>query len=263
MNRQQRRQKKQAEPKKATTAALDRLLLASSPERLSEDALLLSRLKLHSHLHTLQQQHEPACVRYMQHFLNHMRTMLLVQPRPPLDAWVVQAEAELAQSHTAAPRSFRWLKALVCRFDEDMGKTSAHLLLEANDHAAAVGVMGHILAIIHSPDRAADAIDRLLQGRTMAETAAEYGVGQQTIKAEVLELAHHLHRLSEPEGGNEAPATLTELRKHKQRLLDVLGNINNIARSAAGQIYDFHRLFGVSLIDIERLANLGKQKEAA
>ena len=86
MNRQQRRQKKQAEPKKATTAALDRLLLASSPERLSEDALLLSRLKLHSHLHTLQQQHEPACVRYMQHFLNHMRTMLLVQPRPPLSS---------------------------------------------------------------------------------------------------------------------------------------------------------------------------------
>ena len=198
MNRQQRRQKKQAEPKKATTAALDRLLLASSPERLSEDALLLSRLKLHSHLHTLQQQHEPACVRYMQHFLNHMRTMLLVQPRPPLDAWVVQAEAELAQSHTAVPRSFRWLKALVCRFDDDMAKTSAHLLLEANDHAAAVGVMGHILAIINAPDRAADAIGHLTKGQTLA----------------------------------------------------------------AARILEFHRLFGVSLIDINSLLQLGDRKAA-
>lgn len=242
MNRQQRRQKKQAEPKKATTAALDRLLLASSPERLSEDALLLSRLKLHSHLHTLQQQHEPACVRYMQHFLNHMRTMLLVQPRPPLDAWVVQAEAELAQSHTAAPRSFRWLKALVCRFDDDMAKTSAHLLLEANDHAAAVGVMGHILAIINAPDRAADAIGHLTKGQTLAATAAIFGTS--------------------PEGTATPPATLAELRKNKQQLNDVIGNINNIARSAAARILEFHRLFGVSLIDINSLLQLGDRQAA-
>ena len=122
----------------------------------------------------------------MQHFLNHMRTMLLVQPRPLLDAWVVQAEAELAQSHTAAPRSFRWLKALVCRFDDDMAKTSAHLLLEANAHAAAVGVMGHILAIINAPDRAADAIDHLTKGQTLAATAAIFGTSPQTIRAEAL-----------------------------------------------------------------------------
>ena len=137
-------------------------------------------------------------MRYMQHFLNHMRTMLLVQPRPPLDAWVVQAEAELAQSHTAAPRSFRWLKALVCRFDDDMAKTSAHLLLEANDHAAAVGVMGHILAIINAPDRAADAIGHLTKGQTLA----------------------------------------------------------------AARILEFHRLFGVSLIDINSLLQLGDRKAA-
>lgn len=262
MNRQQRRQKKQAEPKKATTAALDRLLLASSPERLSEDALLLSRLKLHSHLHTLQQQHEPACVRYMQHFLNHMRTMLLVQPRPPLNAWVVQAEAELAQSHTAAPRSFRWLKALVCRFDDDMAKTSAHLLLEANDHAAAVGVMGHILAIINAPDRAADAIGHLTKGQTLAATAAIFGTSPQTIRAEALEMAYHLHILANPEGTAAPPATLAELRKNKQQLNDVIGNINNIARGAAARVLEFHRLFGVSLIDINSLLQLGDRKAA-
>ena len=198
----------------------------------------------------------------MQHFLNHMRTMLLVQPRPPLDAWVVQAEAELAQSHTAASRSFRWLKALVCRFDDDMAKTSAHLLLEANDHAAAVGVMGHILAIINAPDRAADAIGHLTKGQTLAATAAIFGTSRQTIRAEALEMAYHLHILANPEGAATPPATLAELRKNKQQLNDVIGNINNIARSAAARILEFHRLFGVSLIDINSLLQLGDRKAA-
>ena len=198
----------------------------------------------------------------MQHFLNHMRTMLLVQPRPPLDAWVVQAEAELAQSHTAASRSFRWLKALVCRFDDDMAKTSAHLLLEANDHAAAVGVMGHILAIINAPDRAADAIGHLTKGQTLAATAAIFGTSPQTIRAEALEMAYHLHILANPEGTATPPATLAELRKNKQQLNDVISNINNIARSAAARILEFHRLFGVSLIDINSLLQLGDRKAA-
>lgn len=171
-------------------------------------------------------------------------------------------QAEPKKATTAAPRSFRWLKALVCRFDDDMAKTSAHLLLEANDHAAAVGVMGHILAIINAPDRAADAIGHLTKGQTLAVTAAIFGTSPQTIRAEALEMAYHLHILANPEGAATPPATLAELRKNKQQLNDVIGNINNIARSAAARILEFHRLFGVSLIDINSLLQLGDRKAA-
>ena len=45
-------------------------------------------------------------------------------------------------------------------------------------------------------------------------------------------------------------------------LNDVISNINNIARSAAARILEFHRLFGVSLIDINSLLQLGDRKAA-
>ena len=75
-------------------------------------------------------------------------------------------------------------------------------------------------------------------------------------------MAYHLHILANPEGTATPPATLAELRKNKQQLNDVISNINNIARSAAARILEFHRLFGVSLIDINSLLQLGDRQAA-
>lgn len=259
MNRLQRRQaERQAARKPGAPArtlrqphAQNRLLLLKNPQRLPETALLDSRIKLHLYLLQLKQEHDVDGVRYFQHFLDNIRTMCLLQERPKYKDAADKAQQELEASPQDGPRRFPWLSALVNSFDREMEHTSATLLVECNDHAAACGQLACIAVIIALPDYTAAALKQLLAGVTLKAAAEQAGAGQAELKKNCLIMLHQLHNLLWAEVDFARPWTLTAARRHKQIYLQAIDQLKSVAGQAAARVADFRRLFGVALVNLD------------
>lgn len=268
MNRLQRRQaERQATRKPGQPArtlrqphAQNRLLLLKNPQRLPETALLDSRIKLHLYLLQLKQEHDVDGVRYFQHFLDNIRTMCLLQERPKYKDAADKAQQELEASPQDGPRRFPWLSALVNSFDREMEHTSATLLVECNDHAAACGQLACIAVILALPDYTAAALKQLLTGGTLQAAAEQAGACQAELKRNCLIMLHQLHNLLWAEVDFERPWTLTAARKHKQIYLHAIEQLKSVAGQAAGHVENFRRLFGVSLVNLNAFIKEAKEQ---
>lgn len=259
MNRTQRRlaerQAKHKTPVRHARAphAQNRLLLLKNPQRLSDETLLDCRLKLHEHLYFLKQRHDAYDVHYFLHFLMAVRIMGILQEHPQLVQTASDAMQEIGNSESGE-RRFTKLTALVGLFDDEIGHTSATLLVECNNHAAACGQLTHISAIIGQADHVPNALRRLLSGDTLKAVAQDSGQSQSSLKAACIDLLFHLHAISWGSLNHPIPQTLTEARRHKGAYQTVLDRLKETASDAAGRVARFADLFGCALIDLESIA---------
>ncbi|OSI20432.1 hypothetical protein [Neisseria dumasiana] len=266
LNRAQRRaQAKQTAGKShaalKSVSAQNRLIMLGNTDRLSEDTRLDSLVKLYIMFDDIVTAHNDYAVLYLHHVIKHMRISGRLQKRPQYEDWADKATDELERS-AAGNRDFPWLKLLIHRMEDEIATTSAHLQLACNDHAAAVGILENMIAIIHQPEQADQILSDVCNGKTLKAAAAEAKTAEPKAREMMLDYAWHLSNLSA--GSIPYCRSVPEIKKHSSELLTVQSHLKSTAAQAAAAVRSFHQRFGVSLVDINKTAQmLDERAEAA
>ena len=265
MNRAQRRAQPKKLPAKSaaalkSVAAQNRLILLGNADRLSKEAQIDSSIKLNIMLDALITAHDDYAALYLRHAVKHIRISGLLQNRPHYAELADRAEAELDESNNGN-RNFPWLKRLVFLLDKEIETTSAHLQLECDDHAVACGVIENIVGIIELPEAAEGLFSAVAGGQALKNAATEAGIPEPQARKMLLDYTRFINNLSA--GDIPACRTVTDIKKYGKSLRELQGRLKQAASDAAAAICQFHRRFGVSLLNIDGLAETFSQRRKA
>ena len=239
----------------------NKLLLLKDPQRFTEQEKMDSQIKVHLYLALLLQEHDLHYVRYFSLLLVTIRAMCLIQNRPLRLELVEKAEQELATSQSRSVNRqshFVALTALANAYADDMESSSKTFMLECNDHAIAVATMDVIADMLALPSWTFPAFGELcaMVSNSVHKLAGKYEVSEYAMRNAIMTLAHALYVLYYCDywGRVVEPKSIPQLRMQSAYFMAFMAEVKSTARHQTGKIREFSQLFGVALIDLNKLA---------